>query len=172
MLVNELPVWDMTDNPTGCCPRFDPQVWEDRLLHWRDKVFVRATTRSLFHIPLDMGPVFRRTYAAIEAAGAQPKDGFAVLSRDLSPWSAEHLFAVGAPVPDLESVRLSGTFRTKVFEGPYARAPQWIEETKDWLADKGERAEEIYFFYTTCPKCAKSYGRNYVVAVARLTAAA
>ncbi|MGD9980573.1 MAG: hydrolase [Hyphomonadaceae bacterium] len=33
-------------------------------------------------------------------------------------------------------------------------------------------AERIYLFYTTCPKCAKAYGKNYVVAVAQLEEAA
>ncbi|WP_455707283.1 hydrolase [Mesorhizobium sp. ORM8.1] len=25
---------------------------------------------------------------------------------------------------------------------------------------------DVYFFYTTCPKCAKAYGKNYVVGIA------
>ena len=33
--------------------------------------------------------------------------------------------------------------------------------------DRGATGEEVYFFYTTCPRCAKAYGRNYVVGVAR-----
>ena len=172
MDVNELPVWDMTDNPTGCCPRFDPSAWEDRRLHWQDKPFARATTHSLFHIPLDMGAVFQRTYGAIEAAGAQPTDGFVVLSRDLSPWKAEHLFAVKGPAPGLDIVRLSGDFRTKVFEGPYSKAPKWIEATRDAFAEAGQTAGTVHLFYTTCPKCAKTYGKNYVVAIAELASGA
>jgi len=27
----------------------------------------------------------------------------------------------------------------------------------------------MYFFYTTCPTCAKHYGKNYVVGVAKVT---
>jgi hypothetical protein len=26
----------------------------------------------------------------------------------------------------------------------------------------------MYFFYTTCPKCAKKYGKNYVVILAQI----
>jgi len=26
----------------------------------------------------------------------------------------------------------------------------------------------MYFFYTTCPKCAKKYGKNYVVILAEV----
>jgi hypothetical protein len=29
-------------------------------------------------------------------------------------------------------------------------------------------SETLYFFYMTCPKCAKHYGKNYVVAVAKV----
>jgi len=27
----------------------------------------------------------------------------------------------------------------------------------------------MYFFYTTCPTCAKHHGKNYVVGVAKVT---
>jgi len=28
--------------------------------------------------------------------------------------------------------------------------------------------EKLFFFYTTCPKCAKAYGKNYVVLLAKV----
>ena len=31
---------------------------------------------------------------------------------------------------------------------------------------RGGEPQSIWFFYTTCPKCAKAYGQNYVVGVA------
>lgn len=70
MEINTLPKYDMTDNPTGCCPRFDPDNWDGQDLHFQDKLFVRTRTRSLAHIPLNMGSVFKRTFKAIEKAGA------------------------------------------------------------------------------------------------------
>jgi hypothetical protein len=30
----------------------------------------------------------------------------------------------------------------------------------------------VYFFYTTCPKCAEVYGKNYVVGVVEIRSAA
>jgi hypothetical protein len=33
---------------------------------------------------------------------------------------------------------------------------------------RGRTLETLYFFYTTCPKCAKHYGKNYVVGIAKL----
>lgn len=58
MEVNALPPYDLKDIPTGCCPRFHPEGWDGQELHFRNKPFVRATTRSAFHIPLNMAAVF------------------------------------------------------------------------------------------------------------------
>ncbi len=33
---------------------------------------------------------------------------------------------------------------------------------------QGKTMSKMYFFYTTCPKCAKKYGKNYVVILAQL----
>jgi hypothetical protein len=90
MNVNELPAYDASDNPTECCPRFDPTGWDEQDLHFAGKLFARARTRSLFHIPVNMSRVFNKTFAAIETAGARNDHDFIVLSRDVSPWASEH----------------------------------------------------------------------------------
>ena len=168
MDINTLPNYDMSDNPTGCCPRFDPEDWDHRDLHFRDKLFVRAKTWSIAHIPLNMGSVFRTTFKAIEQAGANADTNFIVLSQDQSSWSAEHLFAVTKNVPGAEMVSLNGNFTTKVFEGPFKNLPKWCEELKSSVRDEGKEPLRTYYFYTTCPKCAKAYGKNYVIGVAEI----
>ena len=62
MKTNVLPAYDYEDNPTGCCAHFHPEGWDNQTLHLDNKKFVRATTHSLFHIPLDMGKVFQKTF--------------------------------------------------------------------------------------------------------------
>ena len=166
MELNVLPPTDLRDCPTGCCPRFVPGPWDGQVLRLRDKPFARASTRSVLYVPLDMGAVFRRMGRAIEGA---TEGGRFVLSRELSPWRAEHLFAVDHEVPGVEVVHLTGTFLTKVFEGPYARVGRWRGGLGRCVADRGRRAEQLYFYYTTCPRCAKVYGKNYVVGVAQVT---
>ena len=168
MQTNTLPQYDMSDNPTDCCPRFKPQGWDDRQLHFRDKLFVKAKTRSIAHFPLNMGPVFEKTFKAIEDANALNDEDLIVMSRDTSSWSAEHLFSVARDVPGQEMVRLSGDYLTEVFEGPYKNAPKGPKELEQTVAARGKDVLESYFFYTTCPKCARTYGENYVVGVARV----
>lgn len=167
MQTNALPVFDMTDNETNCCPRFHPEVWDNQALHFENKPFVRASTVSLFHVPLNVGSVFTRTWEAIRQVHADTGE-FLVLSRDDSPWHAEHLFAVARPVPGAEMVHLSGDFVTKVFEGPYSDAPKWCAAMERRVEETGRRLGALYFFYTTCPRCARHYGKNYVVGVAKL----
>ena len=168
METNVLPKMDMSDNSTGCCPRFNPEGWDGRHLHFEDKPFVRATTRGVMHIPLNMGSVFTRVQTHIEDAGAQDPDRYLVLSRDVSASEGEHFFAVTKPVPDEEMVMLSGDFITRVFEGPYRQAKNWMHDMETAAIADGHEAKRIFMFYTTCPKCARAYGKNYVVGVAEV----
>lgn len=168
MQTNQLPFYDKSDNPTECCPRFNPKGWEHQELHFSDKPFVKAITRSIFHIPLNMGSVFPKTFEAIEKAGATSEDQFIVMSIDPSMWKSEHYFAVTKDVPGEDMVSLSGDYLTKVFEGPYSNMGTWHKELKKMVEDEGKNFNKSYFFYTTCPKCAKYYGKNYVVGIAEL----
>lgn len=167
MKTNSLPFYDMSDNPTGCCPRFKPEGWDGVELKLRDKPFVRAETTSVLHVPLNMGKVMSRVFEHMEASGAYDETDFIVMSRDLSPWKGEHLFAAGNPVEDEEMTTVSGDFITKVFEGSYRNAKHWHDEMQALAAARGAKDAEVWFFYTTCPKCAKTYGKNYVVGLAR-----
>lgn len=168
MQTNALPHYDDSNNTTGCCPKFNPDGWDGQELHFVDKEFIRATTKSLMHIPLNMGQVFERVQTRMVNAGAYDPDNCIVLSRDLSAWQAEHLFSISKPVPEEEAVTLTGHFLTKVFEGPYREAKKWHEEMKDLARLRGGASTEVYFFYTTCPKCAKAYGKNFVVGIVRV----
>lgn len=165
MQVNETPVCDTSVNTTGCCPRFNPAGWDGVDLHFRDKPFVRAHTMSAMHIPLNMGRVFSRVQGHLDAHHATDPAHYIVLSRDLSPWTSEHLFAVTADVPEEETVTISGDFLTRVFDGPYSEAKDWHGQMLQLARDAGHDPGPVWFFYTTCPKCAKAYGQNYVVGV-------
>lgn len=158
MPVNHVPKLSK-DNPTGCCPRFSPKDWDGQKFEFKDKPFVRTITHSIFYIPLDMGAMMKRTMTAIANSGSESKDEFIMLSRDLSPWKCEHMISVIKPVADFENIKLTGKYKSKVFEGPFQDAPKWIAAMK---------AKLVFLYYTTCPKCAKVYGKNYVVALAQI----
>lgn len=152
---------------TVCCPRFEPEPWTDRVITWERKQFLQDRIVSFLHIPLNFGAVMKRSMAAIEAAGAVP-DEMVVLSDENSLWGADIYIAIAKDVPGARTTTLSGTFLTKVFEGSYRNMRNWIEEMKSFVKGKGKALQKLYFFYTTCPKCSKKYGKNYVVILAQL----
>lgn len=154
-------------NETGCCPRFDPAPWDDREVVFEDKPFVKDRVRSVLHIPLNFGKVMVRNMEHIRAVDALPPEPI-VLSDENSLWGADVYIAVTKDVPGAEMARLSGTFLSRVFEGPYKDVRKWVVQMKGVVASQKKSLDTLYFFYTTCPKCAKVYGKNYVVLLARV----
>ena len=159
------------DSETQCCPRFDPEPWHDKEMTWEDKLFVKDTVLQLMHMPLPgtFGRKVGRMWKKIEDAGANPdtKD-FIMLSSESSPWKGELYINVTKEIANAENVKLSGTYITKVFDGPYNAVPKWIKEIDHYVNHKGKAVKRYYFYYTTCPKCAKIYGHNYVVGFAEV----
>ena len=167
METNELPKINMDKSETGCCPKFDPEGWDGQTIVFDNKLFAKATTCSFLHIPLNMTSMYMRVCKKIEDEKAS-ENSFLVLSHDPSPWKGEHFFAVDKDLPGEEMVRLSGTFLTKVFEGPYKNAGKWYKDMGKYVEEQGKKMKKFYCFYTTCPKCCKHYGKNYVIAFAEV----
>ena len=152
---------------TGCCPRFNPEPWEEKEITWQDNLFIKDHVRSFLHIPLGMGKVMTKNMAMIKAADALTPEPL-MLSDEKSLWGSDIYIAVTKEVPKAEMVRISGTFLTKVFEGPYKNFGKWVKEMKAYVKAKGREMKKLYFFYTTCPACAKVYGKNYTVILAEV----
>jgi hypothetical protein len=153
--------------PAECCRKFEPDPWNEKSITWEKKRFLQDRVRSFLHIPLNFGVVMTRSMAAIRAAGAAP-DEMVILSDENSLWGADVYIAISKDIPGARTTTLSGTFLAKVFEGPYRNIRNWIEEMKSFVKSKGKTFQKMYFFYTTCPKCAKKHGKNYVVILAQL----
>lgn len=149
-----------------CCPQFDPTRWKESTFTWEGKRFVKDRVTSFLHIPLNFGAVMKRNMKEIEALQAEPPTPM-VLSDENSPWGADVYIEVTKDIPRATMTTISGTFFSKVYEGPYRNMRHWIEDMKASVSAKGKSMEKMYFFYTTCPKCAKKYGKNYVVILAQ-----
>lgn len=154
-----------------CCPKFDTIPWDEKTHQWQEKLFIKDSIPQLFHIPLPwtINQTMERMWNKAQEAQAVPdlKD-FLILAYDPSPWKSEFYLAVAKEVPGTENVKLTGTFLSKVFDGPYQNVPQWIKDMDTYVATKGKTTQKYYFYFTTCPKCAKIHGHNYVVAFAQV----
>lgn len=156
-----------TDRKDECCPEFDPAPWNEVELTWDNKRFVKDRVTSFLHIPLNFGSVMKRNMAVIEAAGAG-LEKMVVLSDENSLWGADVYIEVTKDVPGVKMAGISGTFLSKVFEGPYCDMRKWITEMNAFVQGRGKELRKLYTYYTTCPKCAKKYGKNYVVLLAQV----
>ncbi|HKU42669.1 MAG TPA: hydrolase [Polyangiales bacterium] len=153
--------------PTGCCPPFDPAPYRDLEITWREELFVKESALCFFYVPLNLGARVAKAQARIAAAGASP-DQPLMLAHQPSPWRNDLYIRVTKPVAGAEMVTLPGTYLTRVYEGPYSRVPQWAADMTHFVQQSGRELERLYFAYTTCPACAKAYGKNYVVAFAKV----
>lgn len=157
----------MTNNTETCCAKFDPQPWDGKEITWENKRFVKTRVRSLFHMPLNFASVMRKSVGRIEAAGAKPEE-MIVLSDEDSPWHADLYIDVTRDVPEARMTTLSGRFLSKVFEGSFRNIRTWVSEMQEYVKSQGRELQKLYFYYTTCPRCAKKYGKNYVVLLAQV----
>jgi hypothetical protein len=118
-----------------------------------------------------MGKKIIKNMELIEKAGAKSSYQL-MLTDEKSLWGADIYIDVALPVgreiPGAQMATISGTFLTKVFEGPYKNAGLWAKEMQEYVKSKNKNLKKLYFSYTTCPACAKAYGKNYVVLFAQI----
>lgn len=166
---------DQNVKSTGCCEPFNPEPWQDtstgsvqaREITWTNKMFVKDHVTSFLHIPLNFGAKVVKNMNLIKTAGAEASYQL-MLTDENSLWGADIYIDVAKEVPGAKMAALSGTYLTKVFEGPYRDAGKWAQEMAGYVKSKGKELKKMYFSYTTCPKCAKAYGKNYVVLFAQV----
>jgi NMD protein affecting ribosome stability and mRNA decay len=154
-----------------CCPKFNPQPWQKVTHQWNDKPFLFATIPQFLHMPLPWmyRRVISRMWQRAQGLGIAPdvKD-FLLFAYDPSPWKSELYLAAMKDIPEKDITKLSGTFVSMVFDGPYSGVPKFMKEMDGYLRSTNQTSKKYFFYYTTCPKCAKKYGHNYIVALAQV----
>jgi len=150
-----------------CCPRFDPKPWDEKEFSWENKRFIKDHVFSILNIPLNFGQVMTRIMKKTDAAGGKSLD-WVCLSEHTSPWNMNVFVSVDREIPSAKNVTLSGKFISKVYEGDFKDTGNWIKDFKKFMESKDKKIKKMYMWYTTCPKCAKKYGKNYVVVVGEI----
>ena len=62
---------------TGCCPRFNPEPWQEKEITWQNKLFIKDHIRSFLHIPLGFGKMIVRNMERIKSADALTRATYA-----------------------------------------------------------------------------------------------
>jgi len=150
-----------------CCPKFDPAAWDNKIFEWDNKKFVKDKVFTLFYMPINFGSVIRKLMAKIDKAEAKQQDWMG-LSDHTSKWNMDIYVAVDRDIPGVENITLSGKFLSKVYEGDFKETGKWCKDFESYAKEKNFKIQKMYMWYTTCPKCAKKYGKNYVAIVAQV----
>ncbi len=150
-----------------CCPRFDPQPWDNKVFDWDNKLFIRGKVKTFFFMPLNFGSVIRRLMKKIEESGASLADSLC-LSDHTSKWNMDIYLAVDREVPEAENRKLSGKYLSRVYEGKFSKTGEWCKDFESQALEAGWKIKKWYMWYTTCPKCAKKYGKNYVAIISEI----
>ncbi len=144
-----------------CCPPFEPEPWDDKIIQWENKRFIKESVCTFFYMPVNFGRTMKKLDKKVRQAGAL-MPGWLCLSDHTSKWNMDIYLAVDKEIPSAENVSLSGKFFSKVYEGPYKDTNKWCKDYEALARNKGLKIRKWYMWYTTCPKCAKKYGKNYV----------
>lgn len=151
-----------------CCPKFDSTPWNDTQIEWDNKKFIKDKVCTFFYMPISFGKVMRRLNAKVSEAQAEIPQ-WLCLSDHTSKWNMDLYLAVNKEIPGAENITLSGKYYSKVYEGPFQDTGKWCKDFEESMKSKNLTFSKMYMWYTTCPKCAKKYGKNYVVIIAQLT---
>lgn len=158
---------EKTADTFDCCPPFNPEPWDGKIFEWSDKRFIKGKVCTMFYMPMNFGKAIMKLSAKIDKAGATTPD-WLCLSDHTSKWNMDIYLAVDKEVPGAENVSLSGRFFSKVYEGPYKETKNWMKDYDASVAAQGLKVKKLYMWYTTCPKCAKKYGKNYTVVIGQV----
>jgi len=159
-------------NEDECCPEFDPIKWDKKTFNWKNKLFIKESIPTIYHIPFPpmIGKKIMRMWNLAEKAQADipDKTDALVLFRDPSAFKSEIYYTVSKMVEGANNTTISGTFVAGVFDGPYNAIPKFIKEMEIYLAKENKKAKDYYVHYAYCPKCAKEKGHNYMILFAEV----
>ena len=144
-----------------CCPKFDPKPWDGKVLEWKGKPFLKAGVFCLFYMPINFGSVISRLITKAQAAGTKLGDG-PCLSDHTSMFNMDIYVPCAKEVKGEKTARLTGKFLCKIYEGDFKETGKWCNEFEAYAQAKEMKIGKLYMWYTTCPKCAKKWGKNYV----------
>jgi hypothetical protein len=150
-----------------CCPPFDPIPWEDKMHTWDNKLFIKDKVFTCFYMPMNFGGAMKRLNARVDNAGAQIPD-WLCLSDHTSKWNMDLYLAVDKEIPGTENAKLSGTYYSRVYEGNFNQTDKWCKDFEAKAKEQNLKIEKWYMWYTTCPKCAKKYEKNYTVIIGKI----
>jgi hypothetical protein len=154
-------------NSQTCCPEFNTDDWNEKVFTWENKKFIKDEICTFMYMPINFGKVMKRLDSKLKSATADSPQWLCLTSH-VSSWKMEVFLAVDKDVLGAENVLMSGKYYCKTYEGSFNNIGNWIKDFQETAKLKEYKINKLFTWYTTCPKCAKKYGKNYVAIIANL----
>ena len=116
---------------------------------------------------MNFGYVMTKLIKRFDEVGVEVPD-YLCLSDHTSRWKMDIYLETDRIIPGLNNTELTGKYFSKVYEGPFKNTGEWCKDYKEAAVSKGLTIKKWYMWYTVCPKCAKKYGKNYVVIIGEI----
>ncbi len=157
---------------TECCPKFQPDRWNNKILEWQDKTFIKEEMPTFFHIPLP-GVIGKKVEKMMQQAikSDQMEEDMLdalLLFHDPGLFKSQLYMSVKDEVPGADNQKISGTFEVRVFTGKYTEVPKFMKVVSKELKSAGKDVKGFYVHYAYCPKCAKKFGENFITVFAKV----
>lgn len=149
-----------------CCPQFNPKPWDNKILKWSNKKFIKEEIRTIFYMPIGFGKAMQKLQNEVEKAKVQTKEQLCLT--ECIKGKMKLYLEVSKEIKNGNNITLDGNFFSKVYEGSFQNTGKWMEDFNKDMIIRGYQVKKLYSWYTTCPKCAKKYGKNYVVLIAEI----
>lgn len=157
----------MAGDSVCCCPKLAAEDFDRKVFGWEDKPFYKTKYFSFFHMPLTYGSAVNKAMAELKSRGLAA-DPTLMLSGEESMFYSSLLIEMSRDGNSVPVRRLSGKFISMFFEGSYRDTGRWVKEVVEYCRSRDYETKELFFFYATCPKCARHYGKAQTVIFAKI----
>ncbi len=139
--------------PCGCYKIKDNE-WHWKWHSWGKRIFYAINVPALFFIPLGFGKKYKALLRLIHMKKLKLKRPVFIIHQ-CGMFSGKLMAEINKPKKKLKNTMVlkSKKLASKIHYGSYRTIGQDINNLKKKLEIK---PKEIYFWYTTCPKCVKS----------------
>ena len=97
-----------------CCPVFEVEKWDKKTIRWENKLFLKESLSTFFHIPFPpmIGKKVMKMHSLAQKAGAtiEDKSEALILFRDPSAFKSEIYYSVSKEVNGANNTTITGSF--------------------------------------------------------------
>ena len=87
-----------------CCPAFDSTPWDNKILTWHNKRFIKTKIKTFFYMPIGYGNAMTKLQTLADKYNA--KIEYLCLSKNTSMWNIEVFLEVDKEIPNIEKISI------------------------------------------------------------------